>query len=78
MCYISIKLLHFPKDGKVAQLEPLYKKGIKPDPKPCRSISLLPIVSIFIEKVILNQMNYLVQNNFLCRPICILQEPFNR
>ena len=65
---ISIKLSHFPKDCKVAKLKPLYKKGTKADPKNFRPISLLPIVSKIIEKVIQNQtMNYLTENNILYR-----------
>ena len=60
LCNLSIKFSHFPKDCKVAKLKPLYKKGTKTDPKNFRPISLLPIVSKIIEKVIHNQtMNYL-------------------
>ena len=65
---LSIKFSHFPKDCKVAKLKPLYKKGTKTDPKNFRPISLLPIVSKIIEKVIHDQtMNYLTENTVLYR-----------
>ena len=52
ICNLSIKFSHFPKDSKVAKLKPLYKKGTKANPKNFRPISLLPIVSKTIQKVI--------------------------
>ena len=52
ICNLSIKFSHFPKDSKVAKLKPLYKKGTNADPKNLRPISLLPIVSKIIQKVI--------------------------
>ena len=59
ICNLSIKFSHFPRDCKVAKLKPLYKKGIKTDPKSHRPISLLLIVSKIIEKVIHDQtVNY--------------------
>ena len=68
LCNLSIKFSHFPKDCKVAKLKPLYKKGTKTDPKNFRPISLLPIVSKIIEKVIHDQtMNYLTENSILYR-----------
>ena len=68
MCNLFIKFSHFPKDCKVAQLKPLYKKGTKTDPKNLRPISLLPITFKIIEKVIHDQtMNYFTENNILHR-----------
>ena len=68
LCNLSIKFSHIPKDCKVAKLKPLYEKGTKTDPKTFRPISLLPIVSKIIEKVIHNQtMNCLTENNILYR-----------
>ena len=65
---LFIKFSHFPKDCKVAKLKPLSKKGTKTDPKNFRSISLLPMVSKIIEKVIHDQtMNYLTENSILYR-----------
>ena len=68
ICNVSIKFSHFPKHCKVVKLKPLYKNGIKTDPNNYRAISLLPIVSKIIEKVIYYQtMNYLTENNILYR-----------
>ena len=68
ICNLSIKFSHFPKDCKVAKIKLLYKKGTKTDPNNFRPISLLPIVSKIIEKVIHDQtMNYLTKNNLLYR-----------
>ena len=68
LCNLSIKFSHFPKDCKVAKLKPLYKKGTKTDPKNFRPISLLPIVSKIIEKVMHDQtMNYLTESKILYR-----------
>ena len=68
LCNLFIKFSHFPKDCKVAKLKPLHKKGTKTDPKIFRPISLLPIVSKIIEKVIHNQtMKYLTENSILYR-----------
>ena len=64
ICNLSIKFSHFPKDCKVANIKPIYKKGTKTDPNNFRPISLLPIVSKIIEKVIHDKtMNYLTNNN---------------
>ena len=68
LCNLSINFSHFPKDCKVAKLKLLYKKGTKTDPINFRPISLLPIVSKIIEKVIHDQtMNYLTENSILYR-----------
>ena len=67
ICNLSIKFSHFLKDCKVAKLKPLYKKGTKTDPNIFRPISLLPIVSKIIEKVYTTKLNYLTENNVLCR-----------
>ena len=68
LCNLFIKFSHFPKDCKVAKLKLLYKKGTKTDPINFRPISLLPIASKIIEKVIHDQtMNYLTENSILYR-----------
>ena len=68
LCNLSIKFSHSPKYCKVAKLKSLYKKGTKTDPNIFRLISLLPIVSKIIEKVIHDQtMNYLTENSILYR-----------
>ena len=52
LCNLSMKRSKFPLDCKIAK--PLYKKGSKTDPKNYRPVSLLPLVSRVIEKVIRN------------------------
>ena len=56
LCNLSIKLSIFPKKGKPAKLKPLFKKGSKTEAKNYRPISLLPLVSKIIEKIIHNQV----------------------
>ena len=68
ICNLFIKFCHFLKDCKVVKLKLLYKKGTKTDPNKFRPISVLPMVSRIIEKVIHDQtMNYLMENNLLYR-----------
>ena len=55
LCNLSMKRSKFSLDRKIAKLKPLYKKGSKTDPKIYRPVSLLPLVSKVIEKVIHNQ-----------------------
>ena len=55
LCNLSIAMSTFPENCKVAKLKPLYKKGLKTDPKNYRPISLLPLISKVIEKIIHNQ-----------------------
>ena len=62
ICNLSIKL------SKIAKLKPLYKKGKKTDPKNYRPISLLPVISKILEKVIHNQtMEFVTKKNILYR-----------
>ena len=66
LCNLSVSLSSFPSGCKTAKLKPLYKKGCKTDPKNYRPISLLPIISKIIEKVVHEQTNaFLSQNNIL-------------
>ena len=66
ICNLSIKLASFPNKCKGAKIKPLYKKGLKTDPKNFRLISLLPLISKIIERVIHDQtMNFLSDNNVL-------------
>ena len=55
MCYLSIKLSIVSHECKIAKLKPLYKKGKKTDPKNYRPISLLPVISKVLDKVIHDQ-----------------------
>ena len=68
ICNLSIKYSHFPIDCKIAKLKPLFKKGSRTAPKNYRSISLLPLISKIIEKVIHDQMQkHLDDYNILYR-----------
>ena len=66
ICNLSIKLASFPDKWKVAKINPLYKKGLKTDPKNFRPTSLLPLISKIIKRIIHDQtMNFLSDNNAL-------------
>ena len=55
LCNLSITSGKFPDPCKVAKLKPLYKKGSVTEPCNYRPISLLPLISKVIEKVIHDQ-----------------------
>ena len=55
ICNLSIKYTIFPSKCKIAKLKPLFKKGSKTAPKNYRPISLLPLISKIIEKVVHDQ-----------------------
>ena len=65
LCNLSILLSSFPDDCKIAKLKPLYKKEAKTKPKNYRPISLLPLISKVIEKVILNQTQNFLDTNMI-------------
>ena len=66
LCNLSILTSSFPDNCKTAKLLPLYKKGCKTDPQNYRPISLLPLISKVIEKVVHNQtQTFLDENNIL-------------
>ena len=66
LCNLSISTSTFPDHCKSAKVLPLYKKGSKTDPKNYRPISLLPLISKIIEKVIHDQtQSFLDENNIL-------------
>ena len=68
ICNLSIKYSIFPSDCRIAKLKPLFKKGSKTDPKNYRPISLLPLVSKTIEKVIHDQtQRFLDKNDIIYR-----------
>ena len=63
---LSIWYGYFPDQWKVSKGLPLYKEDIKSDPNNYRPISILPVVSKIIEKVIFKQLyEYLTHNNLL-------------
>ena len=55
ICNLSIKYSLFPADCQTAKLKPLFKKGSTTPLKNYRPISLLPLISKIIEKVIHDQ-----------------------
>ena len=55
LCNLSITSEKFPEPCKVAKLKPLYKKGSVTESCNYRPISLLPLISKVIEKVIHDQ-----------------------
>ena len=66
ICNLSIKSSSFPNSCKIAKLKPLFKKGVKTEPKNYRPISLLPLISKVIEKIIHDQtQEFLSKNNIL-------------
>ena len=66
ICNLSIKSSTFPTNCKVAKLRTLFKKGSKTDPKNYRPISLLPIISKVIEKIIHDQtQKFLAENEVI-------------
>ena len=66
LCNLSLSSSSFPSCCKTAKLKPLFKKGSKTDPQNYRPISLLPIISKVIERVVHNQTNsFLTKNKVL-------------
>ena len=63
LCNLLMKHSKFPLDCKIVKLKPLYEKGSKTDPKNYHPISLLPLVSKVIEKVIHNQTKTFLSKN---------------
>ena len=64
---LSLKTGKFPAEWKLARITPIHKKGPKTDQGNYRPVSILPVISKFIERLVHNQFNdYLVQNDLLC------------
>ena len=60
---LSISLSSFPHDCKIAKLKPLYKKDAKTKPKNYRPISLLPLISKIMERIIHDQTQVFLDKN---------------
>ena len=68
LCNLSIKLGSFPTSCKIARVKPLFKKGYKTDPQNYCSISLLPILSKIIGRIIHGQtQEFLSKNKIIYR-----------
>ena len=66
ICKISISSGLFQNGCKIAKLKLLYNKGIKTNPENFRPISLLPLISKLIERIVYDQVdNFLLQNTIL-------------
>ena len=62
-CNVSVSHGIFPDAYKVAKLKPVFKKGKKVDLSNCRSISLLPLISKIIGKVVHDETNKFLSGN---------------
>ena len=63
---LSVRSGYFPDKWKISKVLPVYKENIKSDANNYTPISILPIVSKIIEKVIFNQFyEYLISKNLL-------------
>ena len=66
MCNLSISLSTFPEKCKIEKFKLLYEKGSTTVSKNYRPISLLPLISKLIEKIIHEQtQKYLSDHNIL-------------
>ena len=66
LCNLSITSEKFPGSCKIAKLKPIYKKGSLTEASNYRPISLLPLISKVIEKVIHDQTStFLNSRNLL-------------
>ena len=63
LCNLSIKLGSFPDSCSIAKMKPLFKKGSETNSSNYRSISLLPLISEFIEKLFHEQTSSYLSNN---------------
>ena len=52
ICNISVSSGLFSSDYKIAKLKPLYKKGSKTSPEHLRPITLLPLISTVIVRIV--------------------------
>ena len=70
LCYIlnlSLSSGKFPDDWKFARISPLFKKGSKSEAGNYRPVSVLPVVSKFMERIVHHQLyEYLTINRLLC------------
>ena len=65
LCNLSIKLHSLPRNCKIAKVKPLFKKGSKTNPQNYRPISLLPLLSKIIERIVHDQTEEFLSKNKL-------------
>ena len=78
ICNLSISHGIFTYACKVGKLKPIFKKGKKVDPSNYRLISLLPLISSIIEKVIQDQTIEFVSDNKIYITISLDSELITR
>ena len=67
LCNLSIKCNSFPRNCRIAKAKPLFKKGSKTNPQNY-PISLLPLLSKIIERIVHDQTEeFLSKNKLLYR-----------
>ena len=65
---LSIKLHSLPRNCKIAKVKPLFKKGSKTNPQNYRPISLLPLLSKIIERIVHDQTEeFFIKDKLLYR-----------
>ena len=68
LCNLSIKLNSITRSCKIAKVKPLFKKGSKTNPQNYCPISLLPLLSKIIERIVHDQTEeFLSKNKLLYR-----------
>ena len=68
LCNLPIKLNSFPRSWKTVKVKVIFKKGSKTDPRNYLPISLLPILSKVIERIIHDKtQEFLSENKILYR-----------
>ena len=65
LCNLSIKLNAFPRSCKITKIKPPFKTGSKTDPQNYRPISLLPLLSKTIERIVHDQTEEVLSKNKL-------------
>ena len=60
---LSLKSSTVPNDFKIARVVPLFKKGNRNNEGNYRPVSILPVVSKILERVVYDQINTYLSNN---------------
>ena len=61
----SIETSQFPDSWKVARITPIFKDGDKTEKPNYRPISVLPVISKLLEKLVFNQLYLYMKDNGL-------------